>query len=141
MLAGGKGNDTLYGSYHDDTYLFNLGDGQDIFVETSTYSGSQDLLQFGDGIGAEDLWFARNDSDLVISINGTDDYARIRGWYSSSSHRVEEFHTANGKVLLENQVQNLVNAMAAFTSAASEGGAPSTEQAQQLELVIATNWQ
>ncbi|MGE4404576.1 calcium-binding protein [Pseudomonas sp.] len=141
VLAGGKGTDTLYGSYYDDTYLFNLGDGQDTIVETSTYSGVRDLLQFGDGIGTEDLWFERNDLDLVISINGTDDRARIQGWYSSSSYRVEEFHTADGKVLLENQVQNLVNAMAAFTSTAGEGGTPSSEQAQQLELVIATNWQ
>lgn len=33
FYKGGKGNDTIYGSIHADTYLFELGDGQDVVTD------------------------------------------------------------------------------------------------------------
>ncbi|WP_301538615.1 calcium-binding protein, partial [Campylobacter sp. RM16188] len=54
ILVGGKGNDVLHGSYHgrNDTYIFNKGDGKDTVIDSG---GDNDTIQFGDGIGREDV--------------------------------------------------------------------------------------
>jgi len=140
-LAGGTGNDWLYGSYYSDTYLFNRGDGQDCIVESYSYNNAIDILQFGKGIHEKNIWFERTGQDLTLSIKGTSDKIQIKNWYSSSHYRIEEFHLANGKVLLESQVQNLVDAMAAFNAPASNDGGFISAAREPLDLVIAANWQ
>ncbi|WP_295090977.1 calcium-binding protein, partial [Ruminococcus sp.] len=52
-LTGGAGNDILYGGSEDDTYVFNLGDGQDTINEQSSGS-AYDKIVFGEGIMPED---------------------------------------------------------------------------------------
>jgi len=141
LLVGGKGNDWLYGSYNSDTYIFNRGDGQDTIVEAYGYNNATDILQFGKGINPQNLWFERSGYDLTVSINKTDDRVTIKNWYNSSHNRIEEFHLANGKMLLESQVQNLVDAMAAFTASSSAEGNFIPAQKQQLDMVIAASWQ
>ncbi|PAU52032.1 calcium-binding protein, partial [Pseudomonas indica] len=49
--------------------------------------------------------------------------------------------TADGKTLLESQVQSLVDAMAAFGVPAGGESNLSADQRAQLEVVIAANWQ
>ena len=48
---GGIGNDTMLGGMQNDTYRFNLGDGQDVITDF----GGQDEISFGTGITADDL--------------------------------------------------------------------------------------
>ena len=48
-IEGGTGNDTLTGTGGSNTYLFNVGDGQDTINEIG-YSSSPDTLSFGAGI-------------------------------------------------------------------------------------------
>ena len=141
LLAGGTGSDTLYGSYYSDTYLFNAGDGHDTLIETSTYSGVTDVLRFGGDIDANELWFRQVGTDLEISTDNPADKVSIKGWYSSNAARVERVESADGKVLLDSQVQNLVNAMAAFAPPAGGSSNLTPEQKAQLEVVIAANWQ
>jgi Ca2+-binding RTX toxin-like protein len=66
-LTGGTGGDLLQGGADNDTYVYNVGDGDDVIVDLS---GSTDKIQFGAGITISDLSFARmlND-DMVITIN------------------------------------------------------------------------
>ncbi|MBB4819807.1 Ca2+-binding RTX toxin-like protein [Pseudomonas alcaligenes] len=141
LLAGGTGSDTLYGSYYSDTYLFNAGDGHDTLIETSTYSGVTDVLRFGGDIDANELWFRQVGTDLEISTDNPADKVSIKGWYSSNAARVERVESADGKVLLDSQVQNLVDAMAAFAPPAGGSSNLTPEQKAQLEVVIAANWQ
>lgn len=99
---GGTGNDTLYGTYSADTYIFNLGDGQDHIIETSSY-GSEDVvkdtIQFGADIDAAALAFSRNNDDLVITIGTNGDHLTIADWWKNWSNRVEQVQFANGELL------------------------------------------
>ncbi|SDJ06238.1 Hemolysin-type calcium-binding repeat-containing protein, partial [Pseudomonas flavescens] len=141
LFVGGTGNDTLHGSYYGDTYLFNSGDGHDTIVETSTYSGAVDVLQFGSDLSPEQLWFQRNGNNLDILVQGTEDRVTVSNWYSGSAYRVETLQAANGLALTESRVQNLVDAMAAFGAPAGGESSLTPDQRVQLDVVIAANWQ
>ncbi|SDZ60258.1 Ca2+-binding protein, RTX toxin-related [Variovorax sp. YR266] len=139
-LDGGAGNDTLNGGAGNDTYLFGRGSGRDTAYDYDTVAGNSDSTQFGSGVSAEQLWFTKSGNDLSVSIIGTIDQLTISNWYASGSYRVEQFKTSDGKVLLDSQVQNLVDAMAAFSPpAAGQTTLPSSYQSS-LNTVIAANW-
>jgi Ca2+-binding RTX toxin-like protein len=72
---------------------------------------------------------------------GTSDKLTINNWYSGNQYHVEQFKTADGHSLLDSQVENLVQAMAAFSPpAAGQTTLPSNYQTA-LQPVIAANWQ
>jgi Ca2+-binding RTX toxin-like protein len=143
VLAGGTGNDTLIGSAYTDTYVFNLGDGVDTITE-SVLSGTttvyNDVLRFGD-ISPEELWFRKSGMNLEVSVIGSSDKVTISNWYSGNAYRVEQFTAADGEMLIDSKVQNLVNAMAAFGVPAGGEGNLTSDQRQQLDVVLAANWQ
>jgi Ca2+-binding RTX toxin-like protein len=63
-LDGSAGADLLIGGAGDDTYYFNRGSGADVVVE---WGGSvNDVAQFGSGIAADQLWFSRSGSNLIV---------------------------------------------------------------------------
>ena len=139
-LDGGPGTDTLNGGIGNDTYLFTPGTGSDTLSDYDTTTGNTDLLSFGTGITAEQLWFRQVGNNLEVSLIGTTDKATISNWYSGSAYHVEQFKTSDGKTLLDSQVQALVSAMAAFAPpAAGQTGLPADYQAA-LAPVIASNW-
>ncbi|WP_306823160.1 calcium-binding protein, partial [Pseudomonas sp. UMAB-40] len=84
-LAGGTGNDSLYGGYNADTYLFNLGDGQDTVTEYDPGYGATDTLRFGAGILASDINMRRVDSDLVFMHSNGTDQVTVKGWFNRST--------------------------------------------------------
>ncbi|RUR70364.1 RTX toxin, partial [Variovorax guangxiensis] len=140
-LDGGAGNDTLNGGVGNDSYLFGRGSGRDTVYDYDTTSGNIDIARFGVNVSADQLWFSRSGSDLSIDIIGTDNRLTISNWYASSSYRIEQFKTADGKTLLDSRVQSLVDAMAAFSPpAAGQTTLPNTHQSG-LNSVIAANWQ
>lgn len=108
MLAGGSGNDTLYGQVGDDTYVFHRGDGVDKIHENSGF----DTIQFGDDITTDDI-VARvintnNILSLELSIKGADDRLIVEkhfGYYSyynpdtpSPVNQIEQVVFADGTV-------------------------------------------
>jgi Ca2+-binding RTX toxin-like protein len=103
-LNGGKGN---------DTYIFNIGDGQDTIYDYDYTSGNTDIVDFRDN--PLNLLFTQNGSDLIININGTTDQVTIQSWYSGANYQVEELQAAGGQMLLNTQVEQLIQAMAIFT--------------------------
>ncbi|MFU6379235.1 calcium-binding protein, partial [Metapseudomonas otitidis] len=117
-------------------YLFELGNGQDLITEV----GGNDTLLFTQGINSTDLWLQRTGNNLELSVLGSDDKVTISNWYASASNHVETIKTADGKTLLDSQVQNLVNAMAAFAPPTAGNSNLTPEQRAQLEVVIAANW-
>ncbi|WP_307719259.1 calcium-binding protein [Pseudoduganella armeniaca] len=138
-LDGGAGNDTLDGGAGSDKYLFGKGAGAD---SISSYDGgaSDDRVAFGAGVSEGQIWLQKSGSDLQLTLIETNDKLTIRNWYSGSTYRVDGFDLANGKHLLEGQVEALVSAMAAFAPPVpGQSSLPADYQAA-LNPVIAANW-
>ena len=140
VLDGGAGNDRLEGGSGNDTYLFGRGDGADRLYDYDSRAGNVDVLKFGDDIKADQLWFRRVNSDLEISVVGSTDKTTISNWYSGSAYRVEQFATADGKVLIDSQVENLISAMASFNPPSAGQMSLPQNYRDSLEGVIAANW-
>jgi len=139
-LDGGAGNDALNGGTGNDTYVFGRGSGADLVTENDATAGNTDVASFGTGISSEQLWFAKSGNDLQVSIIGTTDTLTVSNWYLGSQYHVEQFKTADGKLLLDSQVQNLVNAMAAFAPPAAGQSNLGGSTASALAPVLAANW-
>jgi VCBS repeat-containing protein len=140
LLDGSGGNDRLKGGAGNDIYLFDRDSGVDTVIEKDASAGNTDVLRFGDNVADDQIWFSRAGSDLEISFIGTDDKVIIDDWYKGSAYHVEEFQTADGKTLLDSQVENLVSAMAAFSPPpAGQATLPQNYQ-DALAPVLAANW-
>ncbi len=140
-LEGGAGNDRLEGGAGADTYLFARGEGQDVLVETDATAGVEDVLQFGHDITAEQIWLRQVGNSLEISLIGSSDKVTVANWYLGTDRHVEALQLSDGRQLLDSQVQNLVQAMAAFTPPPAGQTTLPESYAATLTPVIAANWQ
>ena len=138
-LQGGKGDDTLAGMQGDDTYIFARGDGADSIVEMEE-AGSHNIVSFLAGVNTDQLWFRQVGVNLEVSTIGTADKITINAWFSSAGPRIEQFRTADGRVLLGSDVQNLVQAMAALQPPPAGQLTLPVYQATVLAPVLAQNW-
>jgi Ca2+-binding RTX toxin-like protein len=139
-LHGGAGNDTLDGSWGNDIYQFGRGEGQDRILESDNTTTGVDTLQLFAGVSREQVWWRKSGSDLEMSLIGTTDKVTVQNWYAGKANHVEQFRTADGKVLLDTQVDQLVNAMAAFAPPAVGQTTLSTAYQNALNPVISANW-
>ena len=140
ILDGGAGNDIVQGGLGNDTYLFGRGDGIDRLTENDSTPGNTDMLQFAAGVSTDQLWFRRVGSNLEVSIIGSGDICTISQWYASDARHIEQFKTADGKMLLDSQVNNLVQAMAAFAPPAAGQTMLAADYQTALAPVLAANW-
>jgi len=142
VLWGAGGSDQLTGGLGNDTYILGRGDGKDTIVENDATAGNTDVAQFMSGVAADQIWFRKASNNLEVSIIGTSDKLVIKDWYLGDAYRVEEIKTTDGAMtLIDNNVQNLVNAMASFAPpAAGQTTLPQNYQ-DALGGVIAANWQ
>jgi Ca2+-binding RTX toxin-like protein len=138
-LDGGAGNDLLTGGQGADTYLIGVGGGSDLISNADTDLAADRVL-FGAGIAEDQLWFTRSGNDLVVSILGGTDRATLQGWYASTGNQLDHFELSDGATLAATQVQQLVDAMSAFTTPPSSLGDLTLAQQQSVESVIAANW-
>jgi Ca2+-binding RTX toxin-like protein len=140
-LDGGSGTDSLVGGSGNDTYVLGRGYGADTVTENDSTAGNTDIASFLSGIGTDQIWFRHVGTALEVSVIGTSDKLTINNWYTGSAYHVEQFKTADGKTLLDSQVENLVQAMASFSPpAAGQTTLPQTYQ-DALGSTIAANWQ
>ncbi|QDX82780.1 hypothetical protein B9N43_00615 [Denitratisoma sp. DHT3] len=65
----------------------------------------------------------------------------ILNWYSGSAYHIEKFQTNDGKFLLDTQVENLVQAMAAFSPPAAGQTTLPQNYRDTLAPTLAANWQ
>jgi Ca2+-binding RTX toxin-like protein len=139
QLRGGLGSDYLLGGDGNDTYRFAAGDGQDTLNNLSNTPADNDVLSI-EGITRANLWLSRQGDNLVIDVTGSQDSITVQNWYLNAGHKLDSIQ-AGSSTLYANAVDNLVNAMAAFGAPA--GGELNLTQAQrdQLNVVIAANWQ
>jgi trimeric autotransporter adhesin len=142
ILDGGTGNDTLLGGVGNDSYILGRGYGSDLVQESDATAGNADVAKFLTGVATDQLWFRQVGNDLETSIIGTSDKFLFQNWYSGSQYHVEQFKTTDGnKTLLDSQVQNLVNAMAAFSPPAAGQTTLPSNYSTTLNPVMASNWQ
>jgi Ca2+-binding RTX toxin-like protein len=107
-LSGGTGNDELQGESGDDTYRFNLGDGVDTIIDTSSPSEPNTLI-FGSGIALSDVRLSRDlqAEELILTVGGQGDAVRLSGFDPSDpygSHAVEYYQFASGEILTYEQL-------------------------------------
>jgi Ca2+-binding RTX toxin-like protein len=140
-LDGGAGADTLAGGTGNDTYRLGRGYGADLIQDNDSTAGNTDVAQFLAGVARDQIWLQHTGNDLVASIIGTSDKFTVQNWYLGSANHVEQFRTADGSTLLDSNVQNLVNAMAAFAPPAPGQETLPSNYAAALNPVIAANWQ
>lgn len=109
--------------------------------DTDATAGVQDQLLFGSDIAAEQIWLRQSGNNLEISLIGTGDKVTVANWYLGQDHHVEVLKLADGRQLLDSQVQSLVQAMAAFAPPAAGQTTLPDSFAAALSPVIAANWQ
>ncbi len=138
-LIGGIGADWLSGQSGADTYRFAPGSGVDTIDEQGAL-GNTDVVAFDGDVTKEDLWLFRRDDDLVLGQVGRDDAVTIENWYAEDTQQIERIEVA-GSVLLSNQVDQLVAAMAAFAPPTGVGGVYTQAMNDDVLPVIAAAWQ
>lgn len=139
-LDGGQGNDTLAGGSGDDIYLFGRGGGRDRIVQADARSQDNDVLQLGNGIDHTWVWFSRSGSDLAIDVVGTTDRVTMVDWFTEGNQRVDQIRTSDGWSLAQRDVQQLVDAMAAFSAAHAVEARIEPRQLAMLAPVLGTSW-
>ncbi|WP_188885297.1 putative Ig domain-containing protein, partial [Amphritea balenae] len=140
VLIGGTGNDRLLGGLGGDEYLFDEGDGQDVVYELNG-GGIDDLdrIVFGQAETTDSLWFSRNGEDLVVDVIGSDDQVTIQRWYKRDTYKVEQIETRDA-ILHDENVDALVQAMAAFDAPTGVGSVIPDEVKEQLQPLLSSSW-
>ena len=141
ILDGGIGTDTLIGGLGNDCYIFGRGCGSDTVQENDTTLGNRDITLFSTGIATNQIWMRHVGDDLEVSIIGTSDKLTFDDWYLGSQYHAEQFKTADNRILADTQVENLVQAMAAFSPPASGQTTLPLNYQSALSPIIAANWQ
>nr|MDA8124879.1 hypothetical protein [Deltaproteobacteria bacterium] len=109
ILNGGAGNDTLYGGFGasdhyvigtngNDTYLFGRGSGLDTIMDWDETLGNMDTILLDAEINAADVTLSRSQSDLVVSLIGTEDRLTVGRWFDGGEGewQVENIRFADG---------------------------------------------
>ncbi len=100
-ITGGKGNDVITDDAGgNDTYIFNLGDGQDVITD---YNGSDKII-FGAGIAKEDISLissVTNSNSLIIKIGNSGDQITLQNFFSSWDNysKIEALQFADGSTI------------------------------------------
>ncbi len=96
-LIGGKGDDYLEGGTGADTYIWNLGDGNDTIYDHSYYGAT--LLKLGEGVSADNLEISRSGDNLIMIVGESGERITVKDWYANTYHQVNKLEFANGTTL------------------------------------------
>ena len=151
-LTVGHGNNTIKDSGSMST--LKLGDGDNnVWVSGSMstvevghgvneleFSGAMETLQFGTDIRYDLLWFEHEGQDLQISVIGSRQEVTLHNWYAANYERPTTIMADENHWLTDRNVDNLVQAMAAFAPPASATALFDSVELQRLQPVLAANW-
>ncbi|WP_254361396.1 proprotein convertase P-domain-containing protein [Photorhabdus heterorhabditis] len=104
------------------------------------FSGDMGKLVFGKDISPERLWFQHEGQDLQISVIGSKQEVTLHNWYASPSERPGSIMAGDGHRLTDRNVENLVQAMAAFAPPTPATAMLGDVEQQRLQPVLAANW-
>ncbi|WP_180024732.1 calcium-binding protein, partial [Acinetobacter sp. YH1901134] len=113
-IEGGQGNDTIYGSFGDEVYLFNLGDGQDTIIERpagqnySNVAVSFDVLRFGQNIATTDISLHRFGDDLLIQHGNNVDQITVQNYFVGGHHKINEIQFEDLTIWNNSYIENHV---------------------------------
>ncbi len=148
VITGSFGDDTLISSARDeqlsggagnDTYVFDTNSGADTIINDDVSPASMDIAQFND-VSFENLWFSRDGDNLQITQAGTDNQVTVSNWYDGAENQLDSINTETS-ALLNNQVDQLVSAMAAYDIPLGVGNVIPQDARDQLQTVLAETWQ
>ncbi|TRB07119.1 hypothetical protein EXN61_08265 [Agrobacterium tumefaciens] len=127
QIRGGTGDDVLIGGWHDDTYFYDLGDGNDVIVEASN-EGSNDRLVFGPGILAAQLAFSFDvhDTDTLIIHLPDASTITIKDAFGSTGAGIDRLEFADGTIWNRDQLTAVVGRTQALLNAISGDGGANT---------------
>ncbi len=106
-IDGRAGNDLLIGSSDGDTYVFDIGYGQDVIddtIDAGKYRAG-DTIEFGANVNFADVRFTIEGNDLLISVIGFTDSLRVLDQFGSVLAGVENFLFADGNTLTIDDVE------------------------------------
>lgn len=109
-------------------------------VNTLAFSGIMGHLIFGSDISPDRLWFRHQNQDLQISVIGSQQEVIVQNWYASSSEQPSDITAGEHATLMYRNVENLVQAMAAFAPPVSATAMLADAELQRLQPVLAANW-
>jgi Ca2+-binding RTX toxin-like protein len=138
VIYGGEGNDTLSGGAGDDSYMFALGDGRDVINNADDNPDSVDILQLID-INRSQIRLWQQNQHLFVDIDGATDRVIVKNWFANESAQLDAIYAAD-QVILRDQVDQLVNAMAAFDAPTGVGVTFSEPVRQEPETLLASAW-
>ncbi|WP_264373117.1 calcium-binding protein [Pelagibius marinus] len=115
VLDGGLGDDLLKGADGADTYVFDVGYGNDTIQDqvVSIFASDTDVIQLGAGITTADVALARSGNDLVLTLTATGDTLTVLGQFGADNlgnrpNEVEEIHFDDGTVWARAEIQQLL---------------------------------
>ncbi|MGZ8381791.1 MAG: beta strand repeat-containing protein, partial [Nitrospira sp.] len=100
-LIGGTGNDQLSGGSGNDTYVYHVGDGLDVVVDTAVV-GEENVLSFGPGIASVDLRLMVSEGSIVVGAGNPTQgvlLGNTRRTSITGTHDIDRVQTADGTVL------------------------------------------
>ena len=163
-FTGGLGNDTLTGAASDDTYVFNLGDGQDTITDNGSGYSNNDKILFGEGITSAHLRLTHDatNTHLIIELlddNGelTGDSITVQNAFNQSNYVIESFEFSDGSSMtlaeikassqdehggdaLSKPLQQLVQSYASFGEDGDEGSLNEASNSATYLDVVETNY-
>lgn len=111
ILIGGEGNDFLQGMMGNDTYLWSIGDGNDVIDEMDPNNGigenTIDTLAIGDGVYEHNVTFVRDGQNLKMLIQpdiGDQAEITLQYWFGGEAFRPEVIRLANSQQLHINEL-------------------------------------
>ncbi|MEJ8554709.1 calcium-binding protein [Tepidibacter sp. Z1-5] len=110
-LVGSEGNDMLFGGNGTDTYKFEGSFGNDMIYDPGD---GNDIISFEDK-RKEDIFFERENDNLIIKVIGESNSITVNNWYSEKDCKLD-IKYADGSSITKNKIDLLVDQMAGFES-------------------------
>jgi hypothetical protein len=97
-------------------------------------------VTFDAGVANDQFWFAQSTDDLVISVIGEDQSITVAGWFAAAANRFADIVAGNGLTATAAGVDQLVQAMSAFTPPPLGQTTLPPDLAADLAPALAANW-
>lgn len=141
-LSGGTGSDILAGGKGSDTYLFARGSGADRIVENDATKGNADRALLDSAIRPIDVVLSRSGDSLRLALWGSEDSLAVQDWYRGSAYQVETIQAGDGRLLASSRVDQLIQAMAGFSSSTGLSWTDAIQQRPaEVEAILGAHWQ
>ncbi len=108
-------------------------------TDTISDSSGDDLITIDRA--PEKLVFQRNGSSLQVSTADSSDSIRVASWYQNTDRHIETFKASDGSTISSTQVEQLIQAMASWSS--DNGGmswSQALENSQDIHAIISQYW-